>query len=289
MLSRAIMAPMDLVLDTAEAQRMALFFDHILIWKLSRRTFNKEDNQRYSSELRYLRERGVALLCGLDIPNLISFGRADGTTWNPMEEMKKDCDLLLPFQVGTGVPDQAENEAHADRLIRHLSSRLMYNDKPVVAHAEAVNLNTQGNELNALEITINNIPMPPENIPWEDLIQFRNEEETVAKLRALRIWLKDRSSAGQSPREIQEELEHLLYEYRKYMEIQHKKFRQGILSTLISSTPEIVASVATLNFGAAIKSVFDIKGRYLGLSEAELSAPGREVSYIAKARDFLTS
>lgn len=287
MLSRAIMAPKDLVLDTAEAQRMALFFDHILIWSLSRSELSKEDNQRYATELQYLREQGIILTCGLDIPDIIRFGRSDGTSWSPMEEMKKGCDLLLPFQMGTGVPDQAEDEAHADRLIRHLSSQLVYNEKPVVAHAHATNLATMPNELNSLEITIRNIPMPPENIPWEDLIQFRNEEENIAKLRSLRIWLKERSVANQSPKEIQEELEHLLYEYEKYMKIQHKKFSQGAISTLISSAPDVVASVLTLNFGAAVKSFFDIRGRHLGLTEAELSAPGREVSYIAKVNDFV--
>lgn len=288
MLSRAIMAPMDLVLDTAEAQRMALFFDHILIWPLSRKEYNKEENQRYSSELEYLREQGVAIKCGLDIPDFFRLGRSDGTSWSPMEEMKKDCDLLLPFQMNVGIPKQAENEAHADRLIRHLSSQLVYNEKPVVAHAEAANLSVTNKDLDALKITINNIPMPPVNIPWDDLLQFRNEEENVAKLRALRIWLKNRYSSNQSPREIQEELEHLLYEYRKYMEMQHKKFGQSAISALISSTPDIIASVATLNFGAAFKSIFEIRGCRLDLSEAELSAPGREVSYIAKARDFVT-
>lgn len=288
MLSRAIMAPRDLILDTAEAQRMSLFFDHILIYSLSRKEFSKEENKRFVAEIEYLRENGVALSCALDIPNIISFGTSDGKTWNPRDEIRKNCDLMLPFAMDTGGPKQAEGENHADRLIRHLSRQLMYNDHPVAAHASGGNLSDAGQRLNTLEVTINNIPLPPENIPWDDLIQFRNEEENIAKLRALRLWLKDRASTGRTPREIQEELEHLLYEYRRYMEIQHKKFSQGALSSLISATPEIVANVASLNFGAAIKTIFDIKGRHLNLSEAEIAAPGREVSYIAKSESFVS-
>lgn len=280
------MAPMDLVLNTPEAQRMALFFDHILIWGLSREEFTKEQNAQYSADLSYLREQGVAIKCGLDIPNFFSFGTADGKSWSPLDEMKKDCDLLLPFQMSTGVPKEIESEAGADRLVRHLSSQLIYNEQPVVAHANPENISINQQEHNALEITINNIPMPPENIPWDDLIQFRREEETVAKLRAFRLWLQQRSVSKQTPREIQEELEHLLYEYQKYMEIQHKKFSQGAISTLISSTPELVTNIATLNFGNAVKMLFDIKGRHINLSEAELTAPGREVSYIAKLGQF---
>ena len=280
------MAPMDLVLNTPEAQRMALFFDHILIWGLSREKFNKEQNEQYLADISYLREHGIAIKCGLDFPNIFSFGTSDGKSWSPFEEMKKDCDLLLPFQMGTGVPKEAENEAHADKLVRHLSSQLIYNEQPVVAHANPRNLSTNNQVDNALEITIKNIPMPPENIPWDDLIQFRKEEENIAKLRALRLWLQQRSSSEQTPREMQEELEHLLYEYKKYMVIQHKKFGQGVISALISSTPEVVANIATLNLGNAVKAIFDIKGRHINLSEAELTAPGREVSYIAKAQQF---
>ena len=158
-----------------------------------------------------------------------------------------------------------------------------------VAHATPTNLGGAKNELNTIEVVLKNIPLPPENIPWEDFIQFRNEEENIAKLRALRLWLQQRATSQESPRAIQEQLEHLLYEYQKYMEIQHKKYSQGVLSTLISATPEIVSSLITLNFGAALKSIFDVSGHSLSLTEAELSAPGREVSYIAKAKKFTYS
>ena len=276
------MAPMDLVINTPEAQRMALFFDYILIWGLSREQFSKEQNEQYSADLSYLREQGVVIKCGLGIPCF----NASGYSFSLFEEMNTDCDLLLPSLRDTGVPKEVENETHADRVVRRLSSQLIYNDHPVVAHANPNNLSINQQEYNALEITIKNIPIPPENIPWDDLIQFRREEENVAKLRALRLWLQRRAVSKQTPREIQEELEHLLYEYQKYMELQHKKFSQGVISTLISSAPEIVADIASLNFGNAIKSLFDIKGRHIELSEAELTAPGREVSYIFKAKQF---
>lgn len=281
------MAPRDLVLDTAEAQRMALFFDYILIYdSLARNHFDSTQNRQYTADFDYLREQGVALKCVVDMPFSIDFGTSGGRMFNPIEEMKKDCDLLLPFDIDNDLPTKAENETDADHMVRCLSSRLMYKNSPVVAHVTMDHLCTTKLDLNAVQITLKNVPLPPENIPWDDLIQFRKEEENIAKLRALRLWLQQRAVSNQPPEIVQEELEHLLYEYQKYMNIQHKKFGLGFVSALISSTPEIIANICGLNFGAAMKPLFDIKGRHIALEEGEFSAPGREVSYITKVNEF---
>jgi hypothetical protein len=287
MLSRAIMAPRDLILDTVEAQKIALFFDHILVYGLERETFNAEQQAQFDNDLSYLREQGIALKCGLGIPPIISFQNADGESWSPFDEFSKDCDLVFPFQMGTGVAKEAENEAHADRIVRHYSSQIMYNDTPVVAHATPVNLENNEQGTNSIEFVLKKVPLPPTNLPWEDFVQFRKDEENMAKLRALRIWLQKRSTSEGSARMIQEELEHLLYEYKKYMKIQHKKYSEGVLSTLITSTPEIAGHLITLNFGSALKALFAVRGHSIALTSAELSAPGREVSYIAKAQEFI--
>ncbi len=282
------MAPRDLILDTVEAQKIALFFDHILVYGLEREKFTPEQQAQFDNDLSYLREQGIALKCGLKIPPIIGFQNADGKSWSPVDEFSKDCDLVFPFQMmGTGVAKEAENEAHADRIVRHYSSQIMYNDTPVVAHATPVNLDNNEKEPNSIELVLKKVPLPPTNLPWEDFVQFRKDEENMAKLRALRLWLQKRSTSEDSARIIQEELEHLLYEYKKYMEIQHKKYSEGVLSTLITSTPEIAGHLVTLNFGSALKTLFAVMGHSVALTSAELSAPGREVSYIAKTQEFV--
>lgn len=289
MLSRAIMAPRDLLLDTAEAQRMALFFDHILIWPLDRIDLQKEESARINAELEYLRESGVVLKCGFHMPPIISFQSADGQSWSPFDMASENCDIVLPFQLVTGVPKESENEAHADRIVRHISSQLVYNEAPVLAHLKPVHLAQSGLPNNTVELVLKNVPLPPENMPWEDFVQFRKEEENIAKLRSLRIWLQKQASSKESASAMQEELEALLYEYQKYMEIQHKKYSEGIVSTLIASSCEIIGHLLALNPGSALKALFDVRAHSVALTEAEMSAPGREVSYIASARKLVKS
>jgi hypothetical protein len=291
MLSRAIMAPRDLIIDTPEAQKMALFFDQIIIWGLERTKFDDETQKRFSAEFSFLREQGIALNCGINIPIMPVFIKKDGSYYDPRD----DCDILLPMGMTDGLNKHSDDETHADRMVRHISEQILYNEYPVVAHAKAQNLEVKGIDLNvkqdhyfnAIEITLNQIPLPPENIPWVDLIQFKNDEENITKLRSLRLWLQKSASKDNPSIILKEEIEHLLYEYQKYMKIQHKKYTTGVISSLVTSSPEIVGSLLSFNFGAAIKSLFNFRGHQLGIQEAEMAAPGREVSYISKVNDFI--
>ncbi len=289
MLSRAIIAPRDLILDTAEAKRMAFFFDHILIYDgLARQEFDRGQREQYEADLGFLREKGVAIKCMFQL--LMSFGYTDsnGKKCSPLDEMYKDCDLLLPFPLMMSTPKKINKESDADNMIRYLSSQLKFKGSIVVAHLAAESICTANQELNALQITLN-IPLPPDNLPWEDVIQFRKEEENMAQLRALRLWLQKTGASGTPTREIQEELEHLLYQYQKYMQIQHKKFGQGNLSAVVSALPELTANLVTFHWGDVVKALVDIKGHHIALSEAEFSAPGREISYIANVKKFLST
>lgn len=289
MLSRAIIAPRDLIRDTPEAQRIALLFDHILVWQIDRKDVGKDEAARTENELTYLREQGLALKVGFDIPPIISFQSADGTSWSPFDFASKDCDLVLPFHaVGSHTAKEYEFEHEADRVVYGVARQLMYNDTPVIAHAKPKNLVTDNQEMPvALEVTLKGIPLPAENMPWDDFLQFRNDPENSARLRALRLWLQRRGTSIESERFMQEELEALLHDYRTYMKIQKIKYGDGIISTLVTSTAAVVSHTASLNFGLALKSILDIRTQNIALTEAELKAPGREVSYIARAQDWL--
>ena len=66
MISRAILGSRDLILKTKELQRMALFFDQILIYDLSFGSILEEDKLFYQSELDFLRENEVVRSIGAD-------------------------------------------------------------------------------------------------------------------------------------------------------------------------------------------------------------------------------
>lgn len=281
------MAPMDIVADTAQVQRLALFFDKILTWPLHRTFPYMPDMERLSTELQYLAERGVVERCGVQIPPIISFGDGNGNSWSPFTEMVENCEVRIPFQAVSGIPSNAENEPEVDRIIRHVSGLLVYSEAPVAAHVAPLNITDDRAGTNTIELCIKNIPLPPENLPWDDFIQFRSEEENIQLLKKFRLWLQEQVSGDKSPKIIQEELESMIYEYAKYMDLMHKKHGSGVISTVFTTLADAATQLASLNLGEGLKALFDIRAHKIALTEAELNAPGREVSYIIKAKEFI--
>ncbi|WP_296670787.1 hypothetical protein [Sulfuricaulis sp.] len=290
------MATRDLIRDTAEAQRLALFFDHILIWPLDRHNLkftaaDKEEYQSLAAEIDYLSKKEVVVRVGTDGPRFIELKpAADGNSWNPFAALwPENCDLVLPFQILEGLhnPNELDDEETANTIIRNLSGRLRYKDAPVTAHVKTRHLPTSEGPPSTLEVCLKKVPLPPENMPWEDFLQFRNDEENVQRLLALRHWIQKQASSSEPASLIQEELESLLHDYQKYMDLQHKKHGEGIISTVMVASSEALAHLLDLKIGSALKAIFDLRAHSIALTEAEMTAPGREVSYIVKAREFI--
>ena len=85
---------------------------------------------------------------------------------------------------------------------------------------------------------------------------------------------------------MQMELEALIEDYKKYMDIQHQKHSRGVLCTLLTSAAAVVANLESGNYSDALLSLLGVRGHKLALEEAELSAPGRELAYLVKAAEF---
>lgn len=62
------------------------------------------------------------------------------------------------------------------------------------------------------------------------------------------------------------------------------KVNAGVLETVVTAGAEIIENLIRLKFGRLAQALFAIKHRRIALLEAERSAPGREVAYIAKIR-----
>lgn len=268
---------------------MALLFDFVLVWPLDRLGVSPEDTRRTRADIEFLREHNVAKTVGFNMPFGLSIQTDKGATRCLTDLVSSECDLVMPFLSAVGGTRHQNNfEYSADRVIAGAARQMMYNDAPVVAHSAGRHLiSTEDSLPVALQVTLGGIPLPAESLPWIDFIDFRSDPENVARLRALRLWLQRQSSSMESARHLQEEAESLLYDYRKYMRLQGIKFGDGVISTLVASTGAIASHILSLNFGAAFGRLFEVRKHHIALEEAELGAPGRELSYIARAHQFV--
>ena len=281
LLSEAIIVPRDLFSDVKQVQHLSLFFKKILVWPLNRNGVEESEAERLLSDIEYLASENIVTRCAIELP--FGFDNGDGKIVNPLMD---NADLLLPFTIAANVPEQLQSMTYADRLIRHIASQLLIDDAPVTAHIPVSNLAKSNKYHPCIEITLKNIPLPPENMPWQDFVQFRNDEENISLLRELRVWLHKQAKTEVHPKIMKEELESLLERYRKYMVLQHKKHGEGIISTVMVAATETVSNLVSLKPINALNSIFSVRSRNIALAEAELNAPGREVSYIARAQDL---
>lgn len=138
-------------------------------------------------------------------------------------------------------------------------------------------------------VVLSALPQPNELTPIEDLIEFKQDSEASQRLLGLRIWMRDMIRAKLPPVELEEKLEWLLHEYQKHMELHRLKVRKGTLETVITTSLEIAENLVKIKWSEAAKALFSIRRRKLALLEAEATAPGREISYVAWAKRRFTS
>jgi hypothetical protein len=288
MLSTAILAPRDLIRDTAAAQRMSLLFDQILIWPLDRVEVDADVMRTTKAEIDFLRERGLVRTFGLRVPQLFRIKREDGSEFDPLGQAAIEGDFMLPIDwvpISEGGPDF---ETNADRIVYRMAQQCKIGDEPIVSFANPTSLvRAELGIPDAIQVSLDSIPMPDGTMPWEDFLAFRNDSETKARLRAFRVWLRKISASSTSAKEIEDELLTLLHDYTAFMDIQKIKYERGVIHTLLTSAASVVAHLATLNFSQALLEVLSLRGHGLDLRAAELTAPGREIAYISRSRQFL--
>ena len=139
------------------------------------------------------------------------------------------------------------------------------------------------------QIVISKLPIPDDMTPWEQIIDYRNDEENQKNLLDLRRWIRKISTENLSTSEIEDELQWLMNEFQRHMRIHKMKANTETLEVLVKAPLEIIEDLIKLKFSKIPEPFFALKKRQINLMEAELNAPGREMAYIIKARDTFQS
>lgn len=140
-----------------------------------------------------------------------------------------------------------------------------------------------------INLVVNRIPVPDENIPWSHILEFRSDPESKRKYWAIRKWITEISKAELSTQEIEEQIEFLIAEYEAHMRLHKMKFTSGVLETVVTAGAEILENLVKFKWSNAAKSLFSIRKQKINLLEAELKSPGSEVAYIVKTKDTFGS
>lgn len=129
------------------------------------------------------------------------------------------------------------------------------------------------------------MPIPDESVPFEDIVSFRNDHDTISKLFSLRNWMNEIAKAKLTYHEIEDKCQVLINDYEKHMRLNKMKYRYGVIESLITVGPEFLENLVKIKWGKAAKNLFSFKHNRIRLLEAELKAPGSEIAFIVKAKE----
>lgn len=157
-------------------------------------------------------------------------------------------------------------------------------DDVVVPLLDRLREPANGTAASVLRVVLREMPMPDRSTPWEAIRDFRDDQDARLKLRRLRAFVSRMGREGVPPHEIADQIASMAADYQTYTRLQHAKIRHGFWQVLISTTAGVLEDIANFKFSGAAERLVNLRGENLRLRERELSAPGREVAYLAAVR-----
>lgn len=135
------------------------------------------------------------------------------------------------------------------------------------------------------QVVINNLPLPDETTPWEDIIEYKKDEDVKQSLLTLRRWMRKIARENLPTHEIEEEIEWLTNEFHRHMNSHKMKSNTEPIEAIVKVSLEFIENLVKFNFSKLADPLFAIRKRRLSLMEAEMNAPGREIAYIIKTNE----
>jgi len=145
--------------------------------------------------------------------------------------------------------------------------------------------NKFSSESQVLSVILKKFPIPSEGYSIERFIDFKNDPDTKLKLNRLRNWAIEMDKSHYSEKEIEQKIDYLLNEYSNQLDLYKLKHNLSFVETFITTSFEVLESIAKLRFSKVSKAIFDLRKQDLYLLEAEQKMEGRELALIYKLKE----
>jgi len=177
-----------------------------------------------------------------------------------------------------------ENET--TRVASAFLNRFAAKDNAVAISQNEMSIVSKGfHASNVLEVILEKLPVPNEDVEWRQIIEYRADPDSSQKFTALRVWMQDIARKDYSKNEIEDRIEHLINEYENHLKLHKLKFESCKASIMVTTPLEILENLVKFKWSQIGKALFSFKEKQFDLMEAEMNAPGKEVAYILKANE----
>lgn len=156
---------------------------------------------------------------------------------------------------------------------------------PILYHTVPVEPKTEATKNDVVEITLKTLPVPDYSTPWEQIIEYRSDQDSEDRFLDLRNWMSEIAQAKLPPLEVEQKLEYLMSQYQRHMKLHRMKVNAGVLETTIVTGAELLEDFIKFKWGKLAQGLFSFRQRKVALMEGELNSPGNEIAYVIKSRE----
>ena len=242
-----------------------------LLIEFKNRDLEKEAyNRKYIDFIKHFdkfKDSGVAFFTSVDTMHLASVIR---TTQN----------LIYGLE---GNPNDAYQCYFNSVLLGRLNN---VNVTPIFEDFTNNSQDNKGIEEKTLSFVLKNLPTIDDSTSWEQVLDFKNDDDVKLSFQRLRNWMIDVSKTNNlTQNEIVEKYEYLYNEYKSFMSRHKVKTTKGIIKTVVFTAAETIENLATFKWSKLAKDLFSIIDSKMRLAELQSNAPGKEVGFVYKANE----
>jgi hypothetical protein len=146
-------------------------------------------------------------------------------------------------------------------------SSLEYDDPRITKH-------------DTLRICLGALAVPVDHVPWEQIIEYRNDPDTKDSFRVIRGFLTEVARGSYPLVQVEETLEYLLNRFRRNLETHQINSTTMGLVAYVVTTPEFLQTLASAGPDWGTRALVEIEHRQIGLLEGESTSPGSAVAYL---------
>lgn len=174
-------------------------------------------------------------------------------------------------------------------ITRHLAMQLRNIDN-LDAHAvvprEFSSLDQEDESTNkhdVMKIVVTALPVPNQDVSWQQIIEYRNDTNSLNRFLDLRNWISDTARGRFTPVEVEQNLRHVLNRFSKQMKMHRMKEDITILEAFVVAAPDLTKRYAGYLNLPGLCSVEHVK---LALLEGESASEGSEAAFVIRTKSL---
>jgi hypothetical protein len=300
------------MLENLPLKKLLLFFDRLYVDNISLlfaeqdikmdKTFSLEEKRIFLTELDWLKEQGLIqtyMISQEDFKKIPSTAELD----KDIQALNKDIHThLIPASSEETKDSQSNSFKFAGVLAA--TNDLVFNmeDMRLRIAAEYLNVTIPSTQFapivnsfnsyqtkqthdQALHFVLEKMPVPDSNVPWEMVLEFRNDSAIQRKYYALLNWINEVSQQNLPLPHLIDQYHELYHEYVHQYSLYNLTKSYTTVELLVFGIMDAANAFLQNNFATAFKILLNIRKENVALLKSEKDIQGRELAYIFAANE----